>query len=216
MNLQNTLTHEVSFDLLKQYYKAMHMAYDFANYDLLEDFRKSFPKEFSFLNKVHKRRTDVNLSIKVMQDFLAKPLYFGTLTFNKGKDKNKVASKRKEAFIKLNKLFECFLLVEEYGEKSGRYHLHFIGVFKEGFGFDNFKRFWHSRQNLEKVDDPKRAGQYLVKYVCKEVPRLRRNKNLIRLENAYKKGKRLQKNFPSLGIATQVGSLLAINNFGDL
>lgn len=216
MSLQSTLTSTVSFDLLKRYYRAMHEACDYANYDELEDFRKSYPKEFSFLNKVHKRRTDVGLSIKVMQEHLAKPLYFGTLTFNKGKDKNKVSSKRKEAFIKLNKLFECFLLVEEYGEKKGRYHIHFIGVFKDGFGFDNFKKFWHSRQNIEEVDDPKKAGQYLVKYVCKEIPRLRRNKALIRLENAYKRGKRLQKNFPSLGIDYQVGLLLANSEFGDL
>ena len=215
METRNTLTSKVSFNLLKEYYKAMSEACNYANYDLLEDFRKEHSKEFSFLNQIHQKRTNVNRNIEAMK-YLSKPLYFGTLTFNTKKDKNKIVCKRKEAFLKLNKLFEALLLVEEFGENKGRYHIHFVGVFRYNCDFDDFRKCWHSRQNLEKVENDKNVGQYLVKYVCKDVPRLRRNKGLIRLEKAYSRGKRLQRNFPSLGIKYQVNKLLALNLFEEL
>lgn len=216
MKQKTALTDKVSFNLLKEYYDAMHQFFDEANFEPLDNFKLEHKEEFKFLNAIHQRRTALNKNLEAMQA-LHKGCYFGTLTFNKGKDANKVKTKRREAFLRLNELFEFVLLVEEYGELRGRYHIHFVGVFRDGKDFEDFRKCWHSRQNLEKVQSTKKTSQYLVKYVCKEIPRLRRNKGLVRLERAYRNGKALEKSgFASLGPQYQINRVLALNAFDEL
>ena len=98
--------------------------------------------------------------------------------------------------MKLNELFEYVLLVEEYGHDNGRYHIHFLGVFKLDHDFESFKRTRnHSRQELRLVKTREKVAQYLCKYLVKDLPRIRRNKKLVALAREYHKAKSLQRNF---------------------
>lgn len=184
-------TKEVDFKLLKSYYEAVKEDINLNPYDL-QEFKKAHPFEFSFFSCVSRKRKAVKSNLETLER-LGRPLYFGTLTYNNEKDCNTQAYKRKEAFKALNDCFEYFLLVEEFGEENERYHIHFVGVFKLGLSFDDFVRSWHSRQNLEKVHDIAKTTAYLVKYVSKELPRIRRNKNLVKLDEIDKKVRRAEK-----------------------
>lgn len=181
----------------------------------LEWFKNNFPNDFKRINSIHIKRSEIRKCYESMKT-VSEKVYFGTLTFNVKKDLNKVTSKRKEAFTKLGKLFEYFLIVEEYGEtNTRRYHIHFIGTLKFGKSFDDFRKVWrHSRQNLELVRNSKKACSYLAKYSSKQAPRLRRNKALVRLEKAYKAGKHMEHaGFKSLGAQYQCAKAHAITIF---
>lgn len=201
----------ISFEIVNKYYEALRYSNEYFN-ELLEKFIKEYPEEYKHLNKIHHKRCIIRDNLEALKS-TGNKIYFGTLTYNEDKDLNEEETKRKEAFMFLNSLFEFVLLVEEYGEDNGRYHCHFLGTFKEGKTFEDFRK-WHSRQNLQEVqlneevkknyfkeeDNEKENGekkviQYLCKYVSKQIPRIRRNKGLIRLEKAYKKAKPLKKTF---------------------
>ena len=190
-----TSTPKVDFNLLKDYYacyfRTIEEPLDGLNY--LDAFKACHPVEYRFFSSVHCKRSKVRKSMQYMQA-CGLP-YFGTLTFKSSKDKNTKRYKRQEAFKALNSLFDAFLVVEELGELKGRYHLHFVGLFKKDKGFADFIKCWHSRQNIEKVDSIKEASQYLVKYVVKQLPRVHRNKGLIALEKRYKNIKKLEKHW---------------------
>lgn len=182
----------------KEYYRAVREN-SFNNFEYMEAFKNEYPEAYRLFTRVHHKRSVINNCFDAMKK-LGRDVWFGTLTFNKTKDKNKIISKRKEAFTKLGKLFEYLLLVEEFGEEEGRYHIHFIGTYKEGKTFEDFKRFWHSRQNIRKVQENEKISRYLVKYMLKDLPRVRRNKALIGLEREYKKGVMLDRaGFHSIG-----------------
>lgn len=198
LNEQETKANNDLKKILNEYYVAMREA-NFYDLRYLADFKRNYPNEYKFFNSVHCKRVKVNNCVSAMAS-LGRPVYFGTLTFNKTKDKNKRSTKRKEAFMKLNKLFRYVLLVEELGEEKGRYHIHFVGVYKDNYGFEDFKSLWHSRQNIELIKNGDKVGNYLVKYMTKQLPRVRRNKALIGLEREYKKGRRMDIAFPNCGL----------------
>jgi len=177
--------------LLDSYYKAVSDIVHFDSYAFMEELKERYPEQIAFFLKVGTLRKKVRANIEALKD-LNVPLYFGTLTFDCVKDKNKEKTKRRESFLFLNKLFLYFLAVEEYGEENGRYHIHFVGAFRAGKGFEDF-RLWHSRQNLEKVNSIDGVCRYLIKYVSKQLPRLRRNKNLVALEKLHSKCVRVRK-----------------------
>lgn len=161
-------------------------------------FKQKYPNEYKRFNAVHRRRATIRESIDAMK-IVSEKIYFGTLTFNNAKNLNKLVCKRKEAFKKLNAEFEYVLLVEEYGEDNGRYHIHFLGLFKKDHNFDSFARSWsHSRQNLRLLNDKENVAQYLCKYLCKDLPRIRRNKALVSLARGYHKARSLQRYFKNV------------------
>ena len=208
MTTKNISTLDVDFNLIRAYYQALDLSLLEIDDEPLLAFRNEHPLEFSFFNRVHCKRSKVKRTILALKA-THRQLYFGCLTFNPDKDKNSVVSKRREAFRMLNKLFEAFFVIEELGEDKDRYHIHFVGFFKRGFGFDDFVQSWHSRQNIEKVIDIKKVSQYLVKYITKQLPRVRRNHACIRLEKAYRSGKRLERvGFECIGIEYQVAKVL--------
>ena len=203
---------DINYGVIKEYYEAMRYAGEYF-VEPLKEFAEKYPLEYKHLNKVHHKRVIIRDNLEALKT-VGEKIYFGTLTYNEDKDQNKEDSKRKEAFTFLNSLFEFVLLVEEYGEVNGRYHCHFLGTFRKDKGFEDFRK-WHSRQNLQELktcDDTrtrsyfkkeeeascnseKKAVQYLCKYVSKQIPRIRRNKALVRLEKAYKEHKPLKRTF---------------------
>lgn len=144
-------------------------------------FKHEYPQAYSHFQKVARLRNEIHKDYAAMKSVCDK-IYFGTLTFNTKKNKNKEATKRKEAFKKLNTIFKYVLLVEEYGCENGRYHIHFLACFSKVKDFNSFITLWHSRQNLEECCD-NNVGKYLVTYVVKDLPRLHRNTFLVALRN---------------------------------
>lgn len=183
-------------EIVDKYYEAMRCANEYF-LQPMKEFAKEYPLEFKRLNSVHRKRVAVKSNIEAIQ-CLHDELYFGTLTYDNMKDRNQIDSKRKEAFKFLNSLFEYVLLVEEYGEDKGRYHVHFVGNFKENKTFNDFVQGWHSRQNIKRVKEPIEVCRYLCKYLAKQIPRIRRNRRLVALEKAYHKAKPLKRTFKSL------------------
>jgi len=183
--------------IINLYYKAVEASL-YEDFECMKEFMRQYPLEYKRFSAVHRKRVVIRESISAMKTISDK-IYFGTLTFNNAKNLNKLVCKRKEAFKKLNAEFEYVLLVEEYGEDNGRYHIHFLGVFRQDHCFDSFIRAWsHSRQNLRLLHEHENVSQYLCKYLVKDLPRVRRNKALVSLARAYHSAKSLQRYFPNV------------------
>lgn len=182
--------------VISLYYHAVERAWKFNEWEYMEQFAKDFPVEYKRFTQVHAKRSKVRECYEAMK-VLSSEVYFGTLTFNTIKNNNKEECKRKEVWNKMEDVFEYLLVVEEYGENNGRYHIHFLGVFKEDQNFQSFVEAWkESRQNIERVRSSDKVCKYLVKYLSKDLPRIRRNKRLVRLCKVYHKSKVLRRNFP--------------------
>lgn len=172
-------------DIVGLYVEAVKSASRYDEFDKLEVFKSLYPEEYKRFSKISRLRGEIRKTIESMEA-LSESIYWGTLTFKDEKNKNTIKTKREEAFEKLNSVFKFVLLVEEYGETNGRYHIHFISSFKEGKDFNDFKRCWHSRQQLQVLSSEDKIDKYLIKYLSKDIPRIRRNKNLSGLVARYK------------------------------
>lgn len=178
-------------EIIELYCEARRSAAEYDDFEPMKAFKSLFPAEYKYFSAVARKRCEIRKSVDAMG--VIGPIYFGTLTYNNDKDSNSEEYKRKEAFEALNSVFEYVLLVEEYGGDNGRYHIHFLGVFRSDHDFDSFKASWsHSRQNLRLLGDNDKIDKYLVKYLTKDLPRLRRNKNLCSLVKHYKECSRVQ------------------------
>ena len=145
---------------------------------------------------MYRKRTELNNTIDVMK-MLNEPIYWFTLTFNNDKNDNLVTSKRKDATRFLNRICSVYVMVEEYGEDNGRYHIHGFLCFKYGFGVLDFMQ-WHSREDIRELKTGiKKQIKYLTDYTSKSIPRIRRSRSLSALNTYYKKYKRLYKLFPN-------------------
>lgn len=164
----------------------------------VEEFRKRHPQEYKVISAMYRKRVVLKDCLSVMQE-MNEPVYWFTLTFNNDKDTNNITSKRKDAQRFLNRLCICYVMVEEFGEDNGRYHIHGFLCFKYGRGFVDFVE-WHSRQKIELMEDYKlkKKVRYLTKYAVKQVPRIRKSKTLVQLVKFYHKEKRLKRSFPCL------------------
>lgn len=187
----------ITEDIRKEYINALCNSQN-GSVELMAQFKEKYPREYSLINTMYRKRVSIKESLDVMQ-YLNEPLYWFTLTFNNSKDKNNIASKRKEAMKYLNSLCLVYLLIEEFGEDNGRYHVHGFLCFKYGYGFEDFKK-WHSRQNLVLIDEKNCVSmkkiRYLTNYSAKSAPRIRRSRSLSRLYAYYKSHKRFSRNFP--------------------
>jgi len=199
-------------EVIKEYYNCVYEA-SLGEYQPMKDFQRVHPLEYRRFNAVHRKRTRIKHCIASMK-VVAPKVYFGCLTFKKEKDENKITTKRKEAFKTLNSLFEYVLLIEELGSKKERYHVHFLATFKEGKNFQDFRRIWHSRQNLRELQDNENVSQYMCKYLSKDLPRVRCNKALVRLEKAYRSGLIMERDkFFTLGTEYQCKKVHFMNAF---
>jgi len=205
---------DIDKDIVKEYYEAVHYAV-WDDYFPMKQFKEKYPNEYRHFSAVHRKRVLINSNVEAMKT-LKSALYFGTLTYDSKKDRNSIEYKRKEAFAYLNSLFEFVLLVEEYGEENGRYHVHFVGNFRENKTFNDFIKGWHSRQNLRLLREDENISQYLCKYISKQLPRIRRNKRLVALERVYNQKKALKRTFPSLYEQSMNKNIFLITAFDEL
>lgn len=187
---------DLSKKVINLYYEAVEGSFE-GDYSKMQIFKEWYPVEYKKLYVIHRKRTELRNCVKAMR-VVSDEIYFGTLTFNSKKDSNKITTKRREAFMKLNTLFEYVVLVEEFGTEKGRYHIHFLGAFRSGVGFKDFTSTWrHSRQELRKVQSTDGVVRYLCPYLVKQTPRLRKNKHLIALVKEYKSSKHMSQLFPN-------------------
>lgn len=182
--------------ILDEWYKAVQVANDHLSNKLINAFKDIHPLEYGYISKFFRLRTELYKDIECLSS-LGQVQWF-TLTFDNDYDVMKEETKRKSAFKFLNEIFLCFLLVEEYGEDNGRYHIHGFGVYRIGKDFDNFRE-WKYIQNIKSLDSVslKKKAKYLTKYAVKALPRLRRSKTYIMYKKAFTRLKSLKKDFLS-------------------
>ena len=185
----------VTEEIRKEYLHALYNLQS-GSKDLMPLFISKYPNEYKLIMTMYRKRTELNNTIEVMR-LLNEPIYWFTLTFNNDKNDNLVSSKRKDATRFLNRICSVYVMVEEYGEDNGRYHIHGFLCFKYGFGVLDFMQ-WHSREDIRELKTGiKKQIKYLTDYTSKSIPRIRRSRSLSALNTYYKKYKRLYKLFPS-------------------
>ena len=185
----------ITEEIRKEYIHALYNLQS-GSKDLMPLFISKYPKEYKLIMTMYRKRTELNNTIDVMK-MLNEPIYWFTLTFNNDKNDNLVTSKRKDATRFLNRICSVYVMVEEYGEDNGRYHIHGFLCFKYGFGVLDFMQ-WHSREDIRELKTGiKKQVKYLTDYTSKSIPRIRRSRSLSALNTYYKKYKRLYKLFPS-------------------
>lgn len=194
---------EVTDELKNEYFNALYNQQN-GNSEPMKRFRTLHYDFYKIINAMYHKRVKVLRDIEVMREISCNKVYFGALTFNELKDKNAIETKRKEVFKFLNTIFLCFLVVEEHGEECGRYHCHFVGVFKDGKHFEDLYK-WHSREDCQRVKSARKVARYLCNYIVKQVPRIRRNKLLIEVSNDFKKRK-MWENYGFSSLATRENS----------
>lgn len=206
---EKTLINE---SILKEWSSAVYNSCFHGNGEPIKSFKEKHREEYKLITAMYRKRVAINETLDIMED-MNEPIYWFTLTFNNDKDSNLVETKRKDAEKFLNSMCQCYLMVEEYGEDNGRYHIHGFLCFKYGFGFVDFTS-WHSRQKIELLNEEKKKKKkvrYLTKYAVKSVPRIRRSKTLSKLYMFYRHKKVLRKSFYSTyleGFKTYVASVV--------
>ena len=178
---------EVSEEVRKEYFNALYNQQN-GNNEPMKRFKASHFDVYKIINAMYHKRVKVLKDINVMREVSRNKVYFGSLTFNEIKDKNLLKSKRREVFNFLNTIFLCFLLVEEEGEHNQRYHVHYVGIFRDNKTFADLFA-WHSREDIQRVKSARSVARYLCNYIVKQVPRIRRNKTLIKVSEEYKKAR---------------------------
>lgn len=178
----------------KEWYDALSKDSLFLSNQYVREFKEKHKDVYCFLHSFYRLRVELRKDIEAMS-FVGAIQWF-TLTFDNKHDKSLIASKRKNATRFLNDLFLCYTIVEEYGEDNNRYHIHGFGVYRDNKSFNDF-RSWHSRQKVETIDNRKahKKIKYLTDYMVKDIPRVRRSKNMVFLRNRYIKAKHMKRNF---------------------
>ena len=189
--------------IIKEYYDAYYAAVYGGHFQQLNNFKVNHKEEAALLGSMHHKRSIIRKDIECLA-FCGKhddkKVYFGALTFNNDHIFDK--SKRKQVFTFLNDVFQAFLVVEEYGALHGRYHVHFIGLFKDDRKMDDFFS-WYKVKNfgcskIKPVVSPKKTSQYLCDYLVKQVPRIHRNKTLCSMKKLYENALGFKAHFPGL------------------
>lgn len=177
----------INEDILKEWTNAQMSASN-GHYQSLGIFRQKYPNEFKHLQSMSSKRKEIITAIEIMSCLGV--VHWITLTFDNEQDAHKEVCKRKQAWQLLNKYCGAVLMVEEYGEDNGRYHIHALGTWRNyDLLYSDFYQEWSSRSTIEKLEQwkYKKKAKYLTKYVVKDVPRLRRNKVLLNAQKLYKK-----------------------------
>lgn len=189
--------YEMDKQIIKEYANATFCAMNGSN-GMLELFKKQHNNEYKTISAMYRKRVALMDTLMAMS-YLDDIVYWFTLTYNNDKDKNTEKYKLNEATMFLKDIAPVYVLVEEYGENNGRYHIHGFLIFKYGYNIQDFKS-WHSRQNLIELDQSsfKKKVRYLTKYACKDVPRIHRSKQCSTIYKCYVKNKRLGNHFECL------------------
>lgn len=177
---------QFSEELKREYFNALYNQQN-GNNEPMKAFRLSHFELYSTVNAMYHKRKVLRENIECMKSLSSGAVCFGALTYDNEHDLATEENKRRQATRYLDKCFKLYLFVEEYGDDKNRYHIHYIGILKRNLTYLEFLNGWHSRAQIEKVISTKRAINYLTDYVVKQVPRIRRNKRLIKTFNDYKK-----------------------------
>lgn len=185
------------FDTLVRFFK-WSVQMEHANWHLpLDLFRKMFPQHYSYINSMLHKRVNVKKCIEFMMYVAEDKLYFGDFTWNTEYDGMEEKNKRRQVVNYMNQYFEYWMLVEEHGTlNTMRYHVHYVGLMKKNKTRKELKENWHSFSKCKPVKTSRGVARYLCDYTTKQVPRIRRNKPLIKamqldtrvkkqFENAY-------------------------------
>ena len=175
----------------KEYFNALYNQQNGSNQSMVA-FRLEHPKEYAVINAMYHKRVKVKQDIEVMTEMSLNKVYFGALTFDNEQDSKSESTKRKQGWRHLNNVFSMVLMIEEHGEENGRYHIHFVGVFKDGKTMEDFHNWNSGFSFIEKIISKKKVARYLCNYVVKQVPRLRRNKCLLECSKQWKKAQSLR------------------------
>ena len=182
-----------------------------ANYNLqsgyskpMQAFKEAHPLEYSNIMRCWRKRAILYDCFKALES-TKQDVYWGALTFDNEHDKTSIENKRKQAIRHLNKCFVAWVMVEEFGDNNGRYHIHFISVFRYDKTIVSDFATWHSRQEIEKVLKYKsrKVVRYLTNYLEKQAPRLRKSKTMIEMLKKYKKARKLS-NLAFYGVSTEL------------
>ena len=177
----------INEDILKEWTSAQISA-SYGHYQGLALFKSKHPDEFKHLQSMSSKRKEIITAIDIMSCLGV--VHWITLTFDNESDCYKESTKRKQAWQLLNKYCGAVLMVEEYGEMKGRYHIHALATWKNNdIKYQDFYSEWSSRSSIECLEkwQYKKKAKYLTKYVVKDVPRLRRNKVFLVAQKHYKK-----------------------------
>lgn len=184
----------ITEEIRKEFVNALYN-FQSGSKELMPLFISKYPKHYKLIMTMYRKRTELNNTIETMK-LLNEPIYWFTLTFNNDKDSNTIETKRKDAQRFLNRICSVYIMVEEFGEDNGRYHIHGFLCFKYGRSVFDFMQ-WHSREDIRELKTGiKKQIKYLTDYNTKSIPRLRRSKSLSALCGYYKKHKRMSKLFP--------------------
>lgn len=173
---------KISEDAWK-YWKQCCLAYD------KKSFKEKYPDLYPYINSMSNKRKILKYEVEAMSHY-GGSLYWCTLTFDSENDIKQKCTKLKMAWRLFEKFCDLVLMVEEYGELYGRYHLHAFITFKKGARLEDFYKSWSSRITAKIIYSNAfmvAKIKYLTKYSTKDVPRLRRNKKLIELIKLEKK-----------------------------
>ena len=160
------------------------------NYYALDCFKKWFPKMFHDMQSILNKRTLIKRDLEIMKA-LSNNVVFGALTFSDSNLSVNEKNMRKKAQRYLDKTMKVYEIVEEHGtQNTERYHVHYLGILKDDITYLEFHSGWQDYSYIEKVrntkKDNKRVSKYLCDYIVKQVPTIRRTKQLTKLIEAYK------------------------------
>lgn len=178
----------ISEETRKKYINALYNCQD-GNYFAMKNFQSEYPNEYSFMNAQFRQRSKIIDCVDAIYHSGNVP-YFGALTFDDKHDKSSEENKRKQAIRLLNLVFVAWVMVEEYGEENGRYHIHFIGCFRYNKTMSDFHNEWHSHSQIERVKNARKTARYLTNYMEKQVPRIRKSKSMVEMVNISKRMKK--------------------------
>lgn len=193
---------------LKEYFECLYNLQN-GNAEPMQRFKLSYPYEYAVINGCYHKRVKLGKILDFMQS--VGKVYCGCLTFNEEEDSKSVSTKRRQCWRHLNSIFKVVVMVEELGSLHDRYHVHFMGVFRDGKTMEDFFK-WHSREDISPVRSKKRVKRYLCDYMSKQVPRIRQNKALIQGMKHYNKAQSWKNyKFSSLAVEEERVSLEVVD-----
>ena len=154
-------------------------------------FKFMFPDVYHRIMSTLSKRSELKKNIEFMMVVSGGLVYFGDLTFDNEHISREEEDLRRKAIRYLNKYCKLWTMVEEHGEQNGRYHIHWIAVFKDKKTPKMLQEEWPCFAHYSRVKSVHGTAKYLCNYVSKQVPRIRRNKDLVQCMKLYKDVKHL-------------------------
>lgn len=180
----------ISEEQYKQWNDAISCA-SFGDCRPLKHYKELYPDLYRHMTSMLNKRTKISKTLQAYMS-VCPFVYWGDLTFNEEEDVKDLGTKRKQVQRYLDKFFKLYLYVEEEGSENERWHIHYLGILRDGISFNDLYNGWHSISHCEciyKYYEVKKKIKYITKYCVKQVPRVHMSKRSIQLLKDYKKSK---------------------------